>query len=52
VADAHGLYFHKCKPIKPSPAALDGDAALRLWEISTRLTGIDWVDGFSGQDTV
>ena len=51
-ADAHGLYFHKCKPIKPSPAALDGDAALRLWEISTRLTGMDWVDGFSGQDTV
>ncbi len=49
VADAHGLYFHKCKPIKPSPAALDGDAALRLWEISSRLTGIDWVDGFSGQ---
>ena len=49
VADAHGLYFHKCKPIQPSPAALDGDAALRLWEISSRLTGIDWVDGFSGQ---
>ena len=52
VADAHGLYFHKCKPIQPSPEALDGDAALRLWEISGRLTGIDWVDGFSGQDTV
>jgi NAD(P)-dependent dehydrogenase (short-subunit alcohol dehydrogenase family) len=49
VADAHGLYFHKCKPIKPSPAALDGDAALRLWEISSRLTGIDWIDGLSGQ---
>ena len=49
VADAHGLYFHKCKPIKPSPAALDGDAARHLWEVSTRLTGMDWVDGLSGQ---
>jgi NAD(P)-dependent dehydrogenase (short-subunit alcohol dehydrogenase family) len=38
VADAHGLYFHKCKPIKPSLAALDGGAALRLWDISSRLT--------------
>ena len=41
VADAHGLYFHKCKPIKPSQEALDSDAARCLWEISTRLTGID-----------
>ena len=42
VADAHGLYFHQCKPVKPSPAALDGEAAQRLWDVSVRLTGIDY----------
>ena len=45
VADANGLYFYKCKPIKPSQEALDSDAARCLWEISTRLTGIDWGGG-------
>jgi retinol dehydrogenase-12 len=42
VADAHGLYFHQCKPVTPSPAALDAEAAQRLWEVSVRLTGIDY----------
>ncbi len=42
VADAHGLYFHQCKPVKPSPAALDAEAAQRLWDVSVRLTGIDY----------
>ena len=40
VADANGLYFHKCKPVKPSPAALDSEAAQRLWDVSVRLTGM------------
>jgi len=40
VADANGLYFRKCKPVKPSPAALDSEAAQRLWEASVRLTGM------------
>ena len=40
MADANGLYFNKCKPVKPSPAALDGEAAQRLWDVSVRLTGM------------
>jgi NAD(P)-dependent dehydrogenase (short-subunit alcohol dehydrogenase family) len=39
VADARGLYFIKRNPVKPSNAALDADAARRLWEESARLVG-------------
>jgi NAD(P)-dependent dehydrogenase (short-subunit alcohol dehydrogenase family) len=35
----HGEYLKKCKPAKPSAAALDEDAARRLWEESLRLLG-------------
>jgi NAD(P)-dependent dehydrogenase (short-subunit alcohol dehydrogenase family) len=33
-----GQYFVKCKSAKPSPAALDADAARRLWDVSAELT--------------
>jgi retinol dehydrogenase-14 len=36
-----GLYFIDGKSARPSTRALDDDAARRLWEISTRMTGID-----------
>ncbi len=35
-----GRYFVNCAPAAPHPAALDDDAARRLWEISERMTGI------------
>jgi NAD(P)-dependent dehydrogenase (short-subunit alcohol dehydrogenase family) len=36
-----GHYFVKCKSVEPSAAALDVEAARRLWDLSARLTGID-----------
>lgn len=35
-----GRYFEKCREARPSKAALDDDAARRLWEISMRMTGL------------
>jgi len=35
-----GGYFAKCRERTPSSAARDDDAARRLWDLSTRLTGI------------
>ena len=35
-----GQYFYKCQALGPSDAALDDDAAARLWEISAKLTGV------------
>lgn len=35
-----GQYFDDCRPKAPSRAALDVDAARRLWELSERLTGL------------
>ncbi|NML05790.1 SDR family NAD(P)-dependent oxidoreductase [Sphingomonas sp. G-3-2-10] len=35
---SNGLYFHRREAIAPSPAALDDDAARRLWDVSERLT--------------
>ena len=37
VADVSGLYFYKCKPDTPSPAAQDDVSASRLWAESERL---------------
>ena len=39
VEGVSGLYFSKCAPVKPSPAARDDAAAARLWEASERLAG-------------
>jgi NAD(P)-dependent dehydrogenase (short-subunit alcohol dehydrogenase family) len=36
-AQTNGLYFHQRLAISPSPAALDDDAARRLWEVSEAL---------------
>ena len=35
-----GMYFARSRPRRPTHAALDRDAALRLWEISEQLTGL------------
>ena len=35
-----GVYWSARKPKQPSPAALDGDAARRLWEASATLVGL------------
>jgi NADP-dependent 3-hydroxy acid dehydrogenase YdfG len=35
------IYFKDCKPKKASPYALDKDNALRLWEISEKMCGIN-----------
>jgi retinol dehydrogenase 12 len=40
VEGVSGRYFAKCKEVKPSPAAQDDGAALRLWELSERMTGL------------
>lgn len=38
VADVSGRYFVRRKQVRPSRAALDRGAALRLWEVSEQLT--------------
>ena len=35
-----GQYFSKCRVTKPSDAALDDEAAARLWDVSAELTGV------------
>jgi NAD(P)-dependent dehydrogenase (short-subunit alcohol dehydrogenase family) len=40
-AQSHGLYFKNRKPAKPSAAALDAEAAGRLWRESVRLTACE-----------
>jgi NAD(P)-dependent dehydrogenase (short-subunit alcohol dehydrogenase family) len=35
-----GLYFGKCRPEQPAPAAQDDETALRLWLESARLAGL------------
>ncbi|HEY5411575.1 MAG TPA: SDR family oxidoreductase [Caulobacteraceae bacterium] len=39
VEGVSGLYFSKCAPATPSPAARDDAAAARLWDASERLAG-------------
>jgi len=41
VAGRTGGYYAHCEPAEPSPAAQDDAAALRLWQISAQLTGLD-----------
>jgi NAD(P)-dependent dehydrogenase (short-subunit alcohol dehydrogenase family) len=40
VEGVSGRYFVKCKPKAPSKAAMDAEAAQRLWEISKALTHV------------
>jgi NAD(P)-dependent dehydrogenase (short-subunit alcohol dehydrogenase family) len=40
VANVTGKFFDKCREVPPAPAAQDGAAAKRLWEISAKLTGL------------
>jgi retinol dehydrogenase 12 len=40
VAGRSGEYYIRCKPARPSDAALDDVAAERLWETSARLVGV------------
>jgi NAD(P)-dependent dehydrogenase (short-subunit alcohol dehydrogenase family) len=37
VAEMSGLYFDRSKPVTPSAAAREDDAAMRLWEISEQI---------------
>ncbi|HEX2210636.1 MAG TPA: SDR family NAD(P)-dependent oxidoreductase [Longimicrobium sp.] len=41
VANVTGEYFRDERPARVAPAALDDDAARRLWELSAQLTGLD-----------
>ena len=36
-----GLYYVNCKPIQADPAAYDINTARQLWEISTRMSGLN-----------
>lgn len=45
VEGTSGGYFAETRPIEPSQAALDLDAAARLWTISEELTGLSASDG-------
>ena len=40
VAAITGQYFYKCKVVKPSNAALDDEAAARLWDVSAEMTDL------------
>ncbi|KAK9681133.1 hypothetical protein K7432_015743 [Basidiobolus ranarum] len=40
-ADDTGKYYEFCKLKEPNPAALDDDAALRLWDKSAEWTGLE-----------
>jgi NAD(P)-dependent dehydrogenase (short-subunit alcohol dehydrogenase family) len=43
-ADVEGItgqYFYKCRVAKPSDAALDDEAAARLWDVSETMTDLD-----------
>jgi NAD(P)-dependent dehydrogenase (short-subunit alcohol dehydrogenase family) len=40
VEGANGEYFVNCTAVRSSPASYDDQAARRLWEVSTRLTGL------------
>lgn len=41
VAGVSGGYFYKCRPATPSRMAQNDDDARRLWEMSSRLAGIN-----------
>ena len=40
VSGITGQYFYQCKVVKPSNAALDDAAAVRLWDVSAEMTGL------------
>ena len=48
LADSHdmsgrtGGYYHKQKPVEPSPAASDEQNAFELWKLSAELTDLPW----------
>lgn len=39
-----GGYYIRCKPVRPSEAALDEGAAERLWDVSAELVGLNPAD--------
>ncbi len=39
-AGVTGAYYYQCQPVRPSAAAQDDHAALRLWERSAELAGL------------
>ncbi|MDE2250442.1 MAG: SDR family NAD(P)-dependent oxidoreductase, partial [Gammaproteobacteria bacterium] len=42
VAGLTGGYYVDCRPVEPSPAARSDADALRLWQVSAQLTGLDF----------
>jgi NAD(P)-dependent dehydrogenase (short-subunit alcohol dehydrogenase family) len=40
VVSVTGQYFHKCRPVNPSPQGLDDAAAQRLWGATAKLAGV------------
>lgn len=41
VGASREIYWRDCRPIQPDPYALRADEAVRLWELSARLCGLD-----------
>jgi NAD(P)-dependent dehydrogenase (short-subunit alcohol dehydrogenase family) len=41
VAGVSGRYFTNRRPAEPAPAAVDAEAARRLWDLSAKLTGLN-----------
>ena len=48
VADINGGYFHKRRMQRPADQAFDADVAMRLWELSAQVTGVDGTVGVAG----
>ena len=51
VADINGGYFHKRRMQRPSDQAFDADVAVRLWELSAEVTGVDGTVAVGGAVT-
>ena len=45
VADISGAYFHKRRMQRPAKQAFDADVAVRLWDLSAQVTGVDGTVG-------
>ncbi len=42
VDTTHGYYFKDCQPMAPSKKAQDPVLAKKLWDLSSRLVGVEW----------
>ena len=44
IKDVTGAYFVRCRPVTPSKAARDDEAARRLWDVSEQMVGLSEAD--------